>query len=278
MTKRTRATSLRKYVAKRRRRGTSNLTKTRYERPTASNQKKQILNNALAIRSVRKLLPTPTYCDFQYFGSLFADLQDSPSFTESLLTAELMTPNLWASVLRQDDNVSESSTTCVKRMVMNLRYTLASSNWAQFTTFVVSIRKDAVNRVINSVGLTKGQDYIKNAKDYNVRLNPAVFKVHYCRNVSLMINAWEGLPAIAGQSTFASNSAATFAKGQVSMNLNFKLRQPLGTSWRIMDQSQLGPHQRLFLLTFITQQADTTTAGAGARIDFDALYTTYNVG
>lgn len=262
-----------------RKRRTGVITRAKYQKPTADNQRKQIMGNAMAIRALKKLMPAPIYTDWQYSSTLFASTPDA-SFSETIAQAQLMSPSLWAAVLRQDVNVTEASSTLVKRMQINLRYTLQFSNWAQYTTFIVSIRPDAVDRVINATGLVDGQDYIKSVgQDFNVRLNPAVFKVHYVRNVSLTKNTWLDNAAVVGQTAVAFNPETTMAKGQVNLDLNFNIKQPVrGTSWTAMDQSQFGPSQRLFLLTFIVQQADVVepTNNAVARLDFDALYTCYN--
>ena len=226
------------------------------------------------------MLPPPIYTDWQYSGTLFAAAEDD-SFTTTIEQVQLMSPNLWAGVLRQDVNAIESSSTLVKRMQMNLRYTLQASSWAQYTTFVVSIRPDAVNRVINQANLVEGQDYIRSlGQEFNVRLNPAVFKCHYVRNVSLTKNGWLD-PSVSIQQTPASfNPQTTMAKGQVNMKLNFRIRQPVqGTSWTAMSQNQFGPNHRLFLLTFIVQQAQgisQPTKTEVARLDFDAMYVCYN--
>merc|ERR1711981_1350184 len=94
-----------------------------------------------------------------------------------------------------------------------------------------------------------------------------------------MYNAWVTRAASVGQNVFAGNPRTTYAKGQMNMKLGFNIKQPAqGFSWTTMDQSQFGPSQRLFLLTFIVQQADASSGPLQdvARLNFDALYTCYN--
>lgn len=262
-----------------RRKRTGVLTRAKYKPRTTTANRSLIKGNALAIRSIKRLMPPPIYTDFQYSGAEgpITNLAPNPYFT--LITRELMTPNLWASVLRQDVNVEEASSTLVRRMQLNLRYSLGAGNWCQITTFVVSIRKDAANRVITQAGLNVGEDYIlsQNAQNYNFnpRLNPAVFKVHYVRNVSLMSGAWLQPAFSTPQGTLSGNPGTTYGKGQVNMKLDYRIRQPLGSSWRGMNQEQLPPHQRLYLLVFFKGQQDEADQDP-ARIDFDALYTCYN--
>lgn len=274
---RTSFNALTKKRASTRKRRTSVATKAKYQAPTARNQKRQILGNALDIRALKRLIGPPVYTDWIYGGELDSRVPDN-SYSQTIAQAQLMSPVQWGACLRQDVNVIESSTTVVKRMQINLRYNLRSSNWAQFTTFVVSIRKDAADRIINQTGLTEGPDYINSlAQDFNVRLNPAVFKVHYVSNKSLTNNSWLAPTFNPQGQILAGNPNTTWSKGQVNMNLNFRLRQPSqGLSWTAMDQSMLGPSQRLFLISFIVQQSDTPGSLSGANVTFDSLYTCYN--
>lgn len=260
-----------------RRKGTSTTTRAKYAPKTARVNRSLIKSNAYAIQAVKRMIPPPIYTDYQYSGGYAPLIGTAPNPFFAIQQAQLMTPNLWAEVLRQDPNVVAASSTLVKRMQINLRYSLGEANWCQITTFVVSIRKDAANRVINQAELVSGEDYIYSGaqQQLNPRLNPAVFKVHYVRDVSLMSNAWQTSAATAGNSTFAGNPNTTFAKGQVNMKPNFRLRQPTGTRWRIMDQSQLVPSQRLFLLTFFRGQTNDVDDDP-VRVDWDALYTCYN--
>jgi len=263
-----------------RKRRTSTIVRAKYKPKTTTANRSLIQSNAYAIRAVKRMMPPPIYSDYQGTGGYGPFITGAPAPFFNILSQELMHPNLWAEVLRQDPTVIASSSTLVKRMQINLRYTLGAANWCQITTFIVSLRKDAADKVVNEAGLTAGQDYITmnpgNAQQFNPRLNPSVFRTHYVRNVSLMSGAW-GQPtaALPGGEPIVANSATTYAKGSVNMNLNFRLRQPTGTRWRIMTQEQLSPHQKLYLLTFFRGQTDEPDDDP-TRVDWDALYTCYN--
>ncbi len=260
--------------AKRRRTG-SNVTKVRYGSTSASSQRQQILSNARAIAYIRKMAPEPIICDYQLKGAQYAKMSGSPAFTTTVASTPLMSPTLWNPVMRNSDLVENCASTKITDMEMNLRYTLKGSNWAQFTVFIVSLQEQAANKNVPN-GLILGDDYIQGASDYNIRLNPAVFDVKYSRNVSLMKNGWEDQATVIGTTPFAGQPSETLRKGQVSLRLNTYLRQPTGINWRDMIMEQLKPSQKLYLLTFITQQSIDDTELSGARLDFDALYHTYN--
>jgi len=267
------------------RRRTSTITKAKYKPKTVRANRSLIKSNAYAIRAVKRMLPPNLWTDYQYSFVQEAVLTAVPDGGyQSIASNQLMTPAFWTPVLRQDANVLDSSQTKVLRLQANMRYSLGESSTVQITTFIVSIRPDAVNRQINDT-LVEGDDYIyakgaPGGSDLGIvpRLNPAVFKVLYTRNVTLMSNGFLQSKVDVNNNPLVSNSFATMAKGQINIKLNFRLRQPVqGTSWKNMQQSQLGPSQRLFLLTFfrgITPQPDDNAP----RVDCDALYTCYNAG
>jgi len=270
-----------KATAKRRR--SSTLTRAKYKPKTTRANRSLIKSNAYAIRAIKRMMPPSIWTDYQYSFVQEANLTAVPDGGyQSISSNQLMTPAFWTPVLRQDENVLDSSQTKVLRMQANMRYSLGESSTVQITTFVVSIRPDAVNRQINDT-LVEGDDYIyakgqPGGVDLGIvpRLNPAVFKVLYTRNVTLMSNGFLQPKADFQGTILTSQSSTTMAKGQINMKLNFRIRQPVqGTTWKNMQQSQFGPKQRLFLLTFfrgLTPQPDDNAP----RVDCDCLYTCLN--
>jgi len=267
--------TLDKAKAGQKRRRTSVSTRAKYAKKTVGANRQLIQANASDLRMLRKMLPPPVWTDYQLSGTLFASVPDPGSFSETIAVRPLMDPQSWRECLRRDLNAIESSTTEVLRMQMNLRYSLQLSNWAQFTTFIVTIRPDAASRTIDANGLNINDDYINSAgQDFNVRLNPAVFKVHYVRNVSLTKNTWPDAAITIDGTQAAFNPETTMAKGQVNVQMNHRIRQPIqGTPWKEMAIANFSPGERYYLLTFITQQSETTVA---ARLDYDALFTCKN--
>lgn len=270
---------LSKKKSTKRRGSTSTLTMAKYRPKTTAANRSLIKSNAYAIRTLKRLVGPPVLCDWQFGGTLFSDVDDTGAGNQTLNLAasSLMSPAGWLPRLRQDINVAESSSTRVLRCQLNLRYTLNGSNRTQMTVFVVTFRRQAANRDIPS--MQSGDDYIQSVtQDMNVRLNPAVFKVHYARNVSMTTGAWLQKPYVNAQGTrLAPEPTTTFTKGQVNLKLNLNLRQPITTdSWKDMSVDQLSPQSRYYLLCFYNTQGTNSLAQSGARLDFDALYTTMN--
>lgn len=265
-----------KFTAKRKSRRTSNVTKTRFQAPTARNQKRQILTNARAISRVYKMLPSPAYCDWQSGGEHKSLPNDGSGYTNTIIATPLIEPLAWVSVLRKDQNVTEASTTCIKRMRINLRYFLLDSTYTNMSVFIVTLRKDAANRQIGFTPLVKDEDYVYDAtNDWQPTLNSATFKVIYCRYMTMTNNVLLGPNSLS-----VGNPRQTYSKGQINIPLNMNIREPTGLPWKSMQRFQLPPRQRYYLLTF---QSTLTPDQASpvlepAKITWDNLATTYNVG
>lgn len=264
----------------RRRTRTSNATKVKYQAPTAFNQRKQILDNAKGIKRLYELtLPKQVYCDWQYASTLFATL-DAGNYTRTWGCFPLMSFSNWGQCLRQDDNVTESSTTFVQRLSINLRYILGNSSYANFNVWVVSPRKDATDRdwpAEIAAGTVPQQptEYIEGPNAFNMRLNSGLFKVHFASYRTLT----ETTLFQAVQPNFpAGNPDTTWAKGQCNISCRAAIRNPSrSNSWRQLPYQALSNHQQYYLLVCIVQNApDTVQLNTGAQFNFDQLATTTN--
>lgn len=275
------ASSLKQYTAKEKRRKTSQVQRIRFQRPTARHQQKQILTNARVIRRLHKaVFGNRVYCDWRYQGQMFATLDDG-SVSKTWFCVPLTSFPDWQAVLRQDQNVSDSSTTYLQRMQLNMRLFLQSSNYAFFNIFVVTNRRDQNardtpaevalgNNPINNI------DYIASPEGINLRLNSSIWKVHYAKYATLtettLLEAAPSPPLVAG------NPYSTWRKMQVNIPLKYKVRNPTsGTPWTNLSYMNLPYYQRYQLLVEVQQQAaDTVPQNGGARLDWDMLATTIN--
>lgn len=270
--------------ARTKRRRSSTAVKAKYMPKTTRANRSLIKSNAAAIRTIRRMIPPAVYCDFQYTSAYSPFLDNAPGNYFNIFASDMMSPRdqqqppqiLWQPVLRQDPNVLNASKTLVKRFKLNLRFSLGESNWCQISTFLVTLRKDAANRVVSQNGLILDEDYVYSDQNFNPTLNSQVFKCHFVRHVSLMSNAWQQPKTTIGTGTeFVGNPNTTLKKSQVNVKCNISLRQPIGTPWVQMSQDQLPPHQRYYLLTFFKGNTNGVDDDP-PRVDWDALYTTYN--
>lgn len=279
--KSTRANRLRQYTAKSRRKRVNNTTRVRFQPPTARNQQKQILANARTINRLnRAVFGNRVWCDWRYQGQMFANLDDG-NVTKTWFCVPLTNFPGWDAVLRADQNVVQSSTTYVQRMQLNLRLFLQQSDYAFFNIFVVTLRKDQ-NARDTPVAIAAGQnpinntDYIASPEGANIRLNSAIWKVHYAQYRTLTETTL--LEAVPAPPLVAGNPMTTYGKAQVNIPLKMNVRKPQnGEPWKNLPYINLPYYQRYELLVEIQQNAaETTGTNLGARLDWDALFTTIN--
>jgi len=268
----TKANALGKAGTKRRstRRRTSTSTKVRFQAPTARNQRRQIGANARDVAYLKKMVKdSRIWCDFQYKGDSYAVIDPAGNFTTSWSVVPLM---------RTDNIVERISSTYVSRMQLNLRYALQQSDYAQISLFIVTLRQQSASYNPEAVAPIANQDYILNNGDFNVRLNPSVWKCHYSRQVTMMANTYLE-PSVPG--TTAGDPKTTFNKGQINLKPKIKARAPfqggLQSAWKNLDISQLPFYQRYYLIIHFNQRS---AAGqglqTGARVAWDLLATTIN--
>lgn len=253
-------------------------TRAKYQKPSARNQRSQILGNARDIARIRQLLPAPVYCDWQYRLEVQSVISNDGDPTFSQRAFDLMDfSNTWAPVLRISTTVNNEVATKILRMNFNMRYNLVQSDWAQMTIFVVTLRKDAANRDPVNNPLQSGGDFVVNNDFFNPRLNPAIYKVHYARNITMSSSTFLGAQANVQGNVFAGNPNTTYKKGQFTIKPKFTIRAPAQDFWRNMVPSQLPYYQRYYLLTFITaNNSAAIAAGQQANLEMDMLCTTYN--
>lgn len=271
---------IRKFKARRRRRRVSNATKVKFQRPTASNQRKQIMANTVAVKRLYSaVLSNRVYCDWQMVGQVHS-VNDPAGFTRNWACYPLTDYNSWGPCLRRDVNVAESAATMVERLSLNFRYSLMGSNWAQYNVFIVTPRKDAA-AVDLPVRFTSGtfpvvqEEYTEGPDAFNFRLNPAIFKVHYASYRTLTATTLFGSVTNAK----GANPFTTWAKGQVNLRSNIRVRMPSGTSsWKTLPYMHQAYYKRYFLLVCIVQDADAgVPVGSTAQFSFDQLATTMNI-
>lgn len=263
-----RSSSLKKYTARgaKRSRRVSTATKVRYQAPTARNQKSQILANArLASRNAAMLRTHKIYTDWQLSGSFLLT-----SFSWSVVKLCEFTD--WTSVMRQDPVVAEKSHTFVKRMQLNMRYTLNEGDFLGLNVFVVTMRKNATNIDPFSIAPVFNRDWIEpsGAQGFNIRLNSAIYKVHYARYLTLTANTL-GLSPITGDTVGDPNT--TWAKGQINLPMNMSVTQPalFGTdngSWKNLGQEDLPYYHKYYLMIYPTFAGTGTVRPA---ITYDCL-------
>ena len=83
----------------------------------------------------------------------------------------------------------------------------------------------------------------------NVRLNPAKFKVHVVKYITLTPQT-PTVPFPEGQAV--GNPFATWRKWSWTLPYNFSVRQPVGQSWRGLEFANMQNDQKFYLLACAT--------------------------
>ena len=254
------------------------MKKTRFQAPTARNQKRQILHNAKDIVKLRRLLPQNVFTDWQYKQEILGTIGDDGLPTLAIQSYVLTDFSKWSPVLRISPSVADAVATHIMRFNINMRYTLVNSDWAQISIFIVTMRKDHANRDPTVSPLQSGADFIVGNDLLNPRLNPDIFKCHYVRNITMTKNALFTAPVTTGQNpAFSGDPFSTYRKGNINIKPNIKVRSPAIETWKALPYGQLPYYQRYFLLTFINSQNTAAIAeGTQVRVDMDFMATCRN--
>lgn len=271
---------LKDYTKKSRRRRTALTTRVRMQRPTARKQQRQILSLATQVaRNTKYVRAQKVYTDYQFGDSAAEQRGISQSLTQAKWYGWKLTDfDNWNACMRRDQNVAEASRTYCLRMQINCRLDVGDvSQLAYINLFIVTLRKDAVNSMDvsgamgNMTDLSLNDQFVEPSMNQgtNVRLNPAIFKVHAAKYVTLTPNApSEPLPT--GQSV--GNPYATWRKWQWNIPLKFTARMPNNESWDNLVFEQMPYYQRYYLIAMSTHLGGTL----GPTFQFDSLATCVN--
>lgn len=272
---------LRSFTLKGRRKRASLATRAKYQRPSAKNQKRQIVSLAKQVaKNTAHINSQKVFTDFQW-----GDLQaPSKGIVQAMSTGTwyawpLTDFSRWGPVLRTDSNVMESSKTYCVRCQLNVRCNIGDvSQLAYVNVFVVTPRKDAIDSITlqpPTIGqmqqLVQGTQFIESNQNEgaNVRLNTSQFKVHAAKYITLTPNApTEPLPQ--GQSV--GNPFATWRKWQWNIPLKFSVRMPVNRPWHNIPLDDMAYYQRFYLLAYATHIGGTT----GPLLYADSLTTCIN--
>ncbi len=143
-------------------------------------------------------------------------------------TIRLTNFDQWIGVLRQDQNVSDSNHTFVKRLQVNCR-AMVGSGWAACNFFIVRTRfADATRDLFSDPPTTANYDFAENTQlaGANIRLNPAKFKVLASKYVTLRTAPRGSLPIPTASANFSPGDPdPAETRWQWNVNCNVKVHQ-----------------------------------------------------
>ena len=275
----TKKNSLRGGTARRPRRRTSMARRFSRKRASASNNKRSVVTLARAVsRNSAVLRAQRIWTDYQYYE----EVPELPGFSVNLENDKWYAYPMtnfarWGGVLRQDVNVDDSSKCFIQRMQMNLRLELRDDQ-SVVNIWLVTPRRDQVSKLDDlAVGpfgainpLTERLDFIEGQTEgANIRLNPAIFKVHASWYKTLVANR---LDQAANLNENVGNPNTTWAKKQWNTRLNTTVRSPIGKRWQSVQFDQMPYYSKYYLLAY----AHSEGSGLGPNLTTDTLYTAIN--
>lgn len=272
---RTTSNALRTKTSRPKRRRTSTVTKAKYAPKTRTQNRKLILSNVKAISMLRKIVPKPVYTDYQYNGDF--EVYPPSGIAETTIFCEsLSSPVAWKQCLRTDDNVTESSSTFWRNMTLNVRVNIGFADYAQWSIFVITPRRDNNAFSFNATDFNEPRQYVDGPESMNPVLNSGQFKCHFVKHISLTNNAWKQQIATFGsesEPTYAAgNPFTTYRKFQVNIRTKARIRNPqnlvgpAGTSrWVDMDTEQLPYYHRYHILAICRSSTSVSVSSAAPK-------------
>lgn len=228
-----------------RRRRAGVLTRAKYQRPTARNQRAQIRSLAKIVAYNRKVIRNATsYTDWFHLGN-----NTSPSGL--WFGTPLMSPQTWSAGNRQDADVIVSQNVFLRNMVFEASMNSNTKNQAvTIDMYIVTVRQNAANWQPGAYPtgiLSPDVEYTEMGIGNSVALNSGIFKVLYNKQVKLFPrdNPEASEPDLLD---YSGNPFATFRKVTVNLKLNMKIRSPAGISWKSLVMDALPPRQKIWLI------------------------------
>lgn len=246
--------------------------------PPAKRARYQTYRNSRAIRQLKRFNARHrVYTDYQLCAGLSFPAPNPTGGIEGWATTELFNIPVWNPVLRMDNDALESTRTYVKHAIINMRYNLGDASDCSFSFFIVTPRRNAPD--VDVTTLLTGRDYIENTvlDGLNIRLNPAIFKVHFARQITLVASGMGQKP---NATQNYGNPYSTWRKGQVKLPLKATVMQPTiigpANSWKLKTWNQLPYYQKYSIICYCSAQVPSTGSPAVPEVVFDSLFTCIN--
>lgn len=232
------------------------VAKIKYSRPTARNQKRQILSNKSQITKLAKIVRQQrVYTDWFLTSNNIIP-------TSSWFIQPLTNPGDWRPALRTSLTVTDSvSTTLLSTQIYFAVYNNGPAS-AQCNVYLVSPAHESADRNPFVEGpIEKTEFMASNDGSQCITLNRDVFKIRHHKSFLLTtVNPGEGLPA-APVLNFPGDPRTCYKKWSTSYRTNFRLMAPTGLvdpggqylpqKWRSMQIEQLPYHRRVYFMIHV---------------------------
>lgn len=219
-------------------------TRVRYQRPTASVQKRQIATlAALAVKNARILRQHTALTDYVRAErtSLIGD--------SGFLAAELMNMDELDTCNRASLDVLTSQQVHIRNMIFE--WSADSHDKVlpcMWDVFIVTIKGTSNTFVPGAPPVLESPSQFAEMGQYSApRLNSGMFRVFFAKSFrSFPIRGSGG--GGAGTDSFPLNPYTTYKKGSANLRVNYTIKAPSSLSWKELTQNDLAPSKRLYVL------------------------------
>lgn len=242
-----------------RRRRKISVAKVKYQRPTASNQKRQILSNKLQLNRLSAIVKSNmVYTDWMLTNNY--TVPDGSWFVQPLSN-----PGDWTSALRSSTAVNNSQSTFMQSARLYFAAYSSGVGASHVNVFIVSPASESADRNPFVSGPTIYTEYVGSHDGSQcITLNPDVYKVHHHKSVLLTTcNPETGIPATLPV-MFPGDPRTTYSKWFTGYKTRHKITSPTGLmdsggvyqpqNWRSVQIEQLPYSQRMYFLIHVATQ------------------------
>ena len=258
-----RRSALKNYTATgNKRRRISIATRAKLKKPTAYNQRRQIVSLAKRVaKNIKYIRSKKVYTDYQWGDSGSGTRGITQLMTNGIWYGWALTDySRWIACLRSDQNAVESSRTYTMRMQLNFRIDVGTVTKGAFLNiFLVTPRTSQTNPITFATPAVDGaiaplvlnNDFIENSQNQgtNVRLNSGKFKVHACKYVTLVSDTFDDAPPT---TQTIGNPYSTWRKFQWNVPLKFSIMNPTNRPWRLLPFDQQAFWRKYYLVVYAT--------------------------
>ncbi len=236
------------------------------QRPTASNQKKQILSINKKINVLSRKVSTQTETGHYSYSA-------TAQAISNIYNTHLVTPTSWSAVFNDPASLTNRGKVLVKNMRIQIRMVRGDEDDGpiECACFLLKLRPKTAQHTITDQGdslatWTVGENYVTNIEAgfaYNIMLNPKQYII--LRQKRFTIGAFTSEDTTVAATTSIRDNQRSWGW---KVPYNTVLGSGVG-NWKTMAADDIPDKSRLFLVVFTNQ---TSADGESPKLSFNAIF------
>lgn len=249
------------------------ITNVRNQRPSAYNQKHQIMRNSFQLQK----LWTRRYSQ-RVYTDYFHSRMWTPAVNDMYAT-RLTDVTAWTQGLRHDTNVVESSKTFCRRMQLSLTYDLGTCvDQVYLNLFLVRVRFNYADFDPTITVLTTPWEFYVNPVDLgapHVFMNQGIFKV--IKSKRQMLTYLPVKDTVAPATLDVGNPGTTHGRLYWDIPLRLRIMNPVNQPWLNKPFVSMPYYDRLYLMCYPGYRGHIDTPPAAPSLSLTCQFTCVNV-